>query len=118
MNRRSIRWIILVLVIAAIAVAVWFFTRPKPVEIVVKPVDRGIVERTVANTRAGTVKACRRAKLSPSVGGQIAKLSIREGDTVKEGDLLSKSGTRIWLRSFNWPKAKPRLRGRVQGRHV
>jgi HlyD family secretion protein len=88
MNRRYIRWIVLVLVIAAAAVIVWFFTRPKPVEVVVKPVDRGIVDRTVANTRAGTVKACRRAKLSPSVGGQIAKLSIREGDRVKEGDLL------------------------------
>jgi HlyD family secretion protein len=88
MNRRSVRWIILILVIAVIAVTVWFLTRPKPVEVVVKPVDRGIVERTVANTRAGTVKACRRAKLSPSVGGQIAKLSIREGDTVKEGTLL------------------------------
>jgi len=88
MNRRYIRWIVLVVVIAAIAVAIWFFTRPKPVEVVVKAVDRGIVERTVANTRAGTVKACRRAKLSPSVGGQIAKLPIHEGDTVKKGDLL------------------------------
>jgi len=88
MNHRYIRWIVLVLIIAAIAVIVWFFTRPKPVEVVVKPVGRGIVELTVANTRAGTVKACRRAKLSPSVGGQIAKLPIREGDTVKEGDLL------------------------------
>jgi len=88
MNRRYIRWIILVLVIAVIAVTIWFFTRPKPVDVVVKPVDRGIVERTVANTRAGTVKACRRAKLSPSVGGQIATLNIHEGDTVKEGDLL------------------------------
>ena len=88
MNRRHIHWIVLIIVIAAIAVIVWFFTRTKPVEVVVKPVDRGIVERTVANTRAGTVKACRRAKLSPSVGGQIAKLNIREGDTVKEGELL------------------------------
>jgi HlyD family secretion protein len=88
MNRRYIRWIVLVLVIAVIAVTIWLFTRPKPVDVVVKPVDRGIVERTVANTRAGTVKACRRAKLSPSVGGQIATLNIREGDTVKEGDLL------------------------------
>ncbi len=96
MNRRYIRWIVLVLVIAAAAVIIWFLTRPKPVEVVVKPVDRGTVERTVANTRAGTVKACRRAKLSPSVGGQIAKLSIREGDTVKEGDLLLE----IWNRDL------------------
>ncbi len=88
MNRRYIRWMVLVLVISAAAVTVWHFTRPKPVEVVVKPVDHGIVERAVANTRAGTVKACRRAKLSPSIGGQIALLPIHEGDMVKSGDLL------------------------------
>lgn len=88
MNRRYVRWIVMVLVVAVIAAIIWYFTRPKPVEIVVKPVDRGTVERTVANTRAGTVEACRRAKLSPSVGGQIATLSIQEGDAVKKGDLL------------------------------
>lgn len=88
MNRRYIRWIVLVLIIAVAAVIIWHFTRPDPVEVLLKPVDRGIVERTVANTRAGTVEACRRAKLSPSIGGQIAKLPIREGDKVTGGDLL------------------------------
>jgi HlyD family secretion protein len=88
MNRRLLRWIIVLLIIVAVGVFIWHYTRPEPIEVVVKPVDRGIVEQTVANTRVGTVKACRRAKLSPSVGGQIAKLSIREGDTVKAGDLL------------------------------
>jgi HlyD family secretion protein len=88
MNRRYIRWLILVLLIGAVAGIIWYFTRPDPVEVVLKSVDRGMVERTVANTRAGTVKACRRAKLSPSIGGQIAKLTIREGDLVKKGDLL------------------------------
>lgn len=88
MNRRFIRWLVLVLVIAAVAGIIWYLTRPEPVEVVLKSVDRGTVERTVANTRAGTVKACRRAKLSPSIGGQIAKLPIHEGDRVKKGDLL------------------------------
>ena len=88
MNRRHVRWIIPVLVIAGAGVLIWHYTRPEPIEVVVKPVERGTVERTVANTRAGTVKACRRAKLSPSIGGQIAKLPIREGDTVKAGELL------------------------------
>ncbi|MBW1693996.1 MAG: efflux RND transporter periplasmic adaptor subunit [Deltaproteobacteria bacterium] len=88
MNRRYIRWLVLVLVIAAVAGIIWYLTRPEPVEVVLKSVDRGTVERTVANTRAGTVKACRRAKLSPSIGGQIAKLPIHEGDRVKKGDLL------------------------------
>jgi HlyD family secretion protein len=89
MTRRiRIRWIILLLLIAALGFAIWYFTRPDPVEVIVKAVERGTVERTVSNTRAGTVKACRRAKLSPSVGGQIAKLPIHEGDRVEAGRLL------------------------------
>ncbi len=86
--RRLIRWMVALLIISGIAFLIWQKTRPKPLEVVVKPVVRGKIEKTVANTRAGTVKACRRAKLSPSVGGQIASLPIHEGDQVKAGDLL------------------------------
>ena len=85
---RLIRWLMLLLVIAGIAFLIWQKTRAKPVEVMVSPVTRGIVEKTVANTRAGTVNACRRARLSPSIGGQIAVLPIHEGDQVKAGDLL------------------------------
>ena len=88
MKRRPFRWIFLVLIIVAAGALTWHYTRSDPIEVVVKPVARGMVESTVANTRAGTVKACRRAKLSPSIGGQIARLPIREGDRVKAGDLL------------------------------
>ena len=86
--RRLIRWTVILLIFVAIAFFIWQKTRPEPVEIVIKPVIRGTVEKTVANTRAGTVNACRRAKLSPSIGGQIAQLPIKEGDQVKAGSLL------------------------------
>jgi HlyD family secretion protein len=86
--RKRTPWIILALVALAGGAAFWIYTRPDPVAVVVRPVSRGLVERSVANTRAGTVKACRRAKLSPSIGGQIAYLPVKEGDRVKEGDLL------------------------------
>lgn len=85
---RLLRWMLALLVVAGIAVLIWQKTRPKPVEVVVKSVVRGMIEKTVANTRAGTVNACRRAKLSPSIGGQIAHLPIHEGDQVKAGSLL------------------------------
>lgn len=85
---RLIRWLVVLLVIAGIAFLIWHKTRAKPVEVMVRPVTRGIVEKTVANTRAGTVNACRRARLSPSIGGQIAELPIHEGDQVEAGDLL------------------------------
>jgi HlyD family secretion protein len=42
----------------------------------------------VANTRAGTVKACRRAGLSPAIGGQITQLPVKKGDHVERGELL------------------------------
>ncbi len=62
--------------------------RPKPVDVVIANVEQGDVQRTVTNTRAGTLKACRRAGLSPAIGGQIARLPVREGDKVKKGQLL------------------------------
>ncbi len=86
--RSPVRWILALLIVAGVAFFIWQKTRPKPVEVVVKPVVRGLIEKTVANTRAGTVNACRRAKLSPSMGGQIARLPIHEGDQVKAGTLL------------------------------
>jgi HlyD family secretion protein len=88
MPKHPLRWILILIVLVALTVALWRFTLSEAVEISVKPVTRGAVERTVANTRAGTVKACRRAKLSPGVGGQIVKLPVREGDRVQTGQLL------------------------------
>ncbi len=88
MTRRRIRWISMALLISAMGVMIWLYTQPKPIEVVVKPVERGTVERLVANTRAGTLKACRRANLTLSVGGQIAVLGIQEGDLVKAGQIL------------------------------
>ena len=79
---------LVLLAFALLAAWVWWSTRSKPVEVAVSAVERGTVEKTVANTRAGTVKACRRAKLSPSAGGQIALLPVREGESVKRGQLL------------------------------
>ena len=42
----------------------------------------------MVNTRAGTIKACQRARLSPTSGGQIVKLWVKEGDRVKAGQPL------------------------------
>lgn len=86
--RKFFRWILPAVVIAALGFAIWHYTRPEPVEVVVRPVQNGQVEKIVANTRAGTVEACRRAKLSPSIGGQIARLPVKEGDRVRAGQLL------------------------------
>lgn len=75
-------------ILLVLILAFWLLSRPTPVAVTLQAVDRGDVEATVSNTRAGTVKACRRAGLSPAIGGQIARLAVKEGDEVKAGELL------------------------------
>ena len=50
--------IIAALALVAVAAA-WYFTRPTPVAVTLVTAERGPVSATVANTRAGTVDACR-----------------------------------------------------------
>jgi HlyD family secretion protein len=79
--------VIAALVLVALA-AVWFVSRPAPVVVALVSAERGPVAATVANTRAGTVDACRRAGLSPAMGGQIASLPVADGEHVEAGELL------------------------------
>jgi HlyD family secretion protein len=76
------------LFILVITAAILYLARPKPVEVVVATVTHGTVEDTTANTRAGTVKACNRAGISPAIGGQIAHLPVKVGDKVEAGEVL------------------------------
>jgi HlyD family secretion protein len=79
--------IIAALVVVALAGA-WLVSRPEPLAVALVSAERGPVAATVANTRAGTVDACRRAGLSPALGGQIASLPVSDGQRVEAGALL------------------------------
>jgi len=87
-SRTPVRFLIALAVIAVLAAAVWFATRAKPIAVIVATAEVGRVETTVANTRAGSVMACRRAKLAPPTGGRIARLPVKKGSQVKAGELL------------------------------
>lgn len=80
--------LIIVIIILLIISLFLYSTRPKPVKVRIAEAAIGSIEETVANTRAGTVKACHRALITPAIGGQIAKLPVREGDSVEQGALL------------------------------
>lgn len=84
------RLLLAAIVIAALLTAFAWFTRTKPIPVVLKTVESGKVESTVANTRAGTVEACQRTKLSTILGGRIEYLGVKEGDKVQKGQLLMK----------------------------
>jgi HlyD family secretion protein len=83
-----LRTLAILLLLVAAALLWWWLSRPEPVPVRVEVAERGLVEEVVANTRAGTVMACRRARLAPGTGGQIETLDVHEGDRVEAGQLL------------------------------
>ena len=84
------RLLLALLVIGLLGAGIWWAKRPKPVAVLVTTIDQGRVESSIANTRAGTVEACMRTKLSATMGGRIEVLAVKEGDKVKKGQLLMK----------------------------
>ena len=74
--------------VAVVAGGVLWLRRPQPVAVTVAEAASGDVLATVANTRAGTVDACNRARMAPPTGGQIARLPVREGQAVQRGAVL------------------------------
>ncbi|HLE21840.1 MAG TPA: efflux RND transporter periplasmic adaptor subunit [Vicinamibacteria bacterium] len=61
---------------------------PEPVPVEVVTVAPGPVEETVTNSQAGTVRARKRAKLSPEVGGTVVAIPFREGQRVFKGAVV------------------------------
>lgn len=88
MKSFSFRAVLILAIVIAIGALIGYASRPKPIAVTVTQVERGTVESTVANTRAGTVKACRRASLAPATGGQISHLYVQQGEQVEAGQLL------------------------------
>lgn len=86
------RLFFILFILAALGAAFFWFSRPKPINVVLVEVGRGKVEASVANTRAGSVEACLRTRLSPIIGGRIVYLGIKKGDHVKKGQVL----LRLW----------------------
>ena len=88
MKRWVIRAVILLTLVGlGVFFKLWVFT-PDPISVSVVKVERGRVEETVTNSRAGTVKARQRAKLSPEIGGRVSEIPHRKGAHVRAGDVL------------------------------
>ncbi len=85
-RRRTLAVVLAIIVTGAVMTVL--LNRPKPIAVTVAEVQAGRVEATVSNTRAGSVTACRRAKLAPPAGGRIGTLAVKKGQRVKAGQLL------------------------------
>ncbi len=88
MKKPSIKITSIIVIVVLSGFIISYVTQPDPIVVSVASVSMGSVEQTVTNTRAGTVKACRRARLAPTIGGQIAYLSVKKGQKVKANEIL------------------------------
>ncbi len=83
----SFVFVLISIIGVVVALKIWVFS-PEAVVVNVVRVETGLVEETITNSRAGTVKARQRAHLSSEVGGRVVSVPYNKGDRVKEGDLL------------------------------
>ncbi len=106
--RRVLKWTLGLLALAAglfilvnLGLGIYKVVRPDPVPVTVYRLARGTVEETVTNSKAGTVKARRRAKISPEIGGRVAFIGFRPGAHVRKGDVLLRINDNDWKASLS-----------------
>jgi HlyD family secretion protein len=78
-------------VLAAVVLALVVYVvalRPAPVPVTIFVAAKGRVEESVTNSKAGTIKARRRARLSPEIGGRVAEVLAQKGERVAAGTVL------------------------------
>jgi len=80
--------IIAVIIVLLVAFSFFYEGNEEAIKVIATQPDIRNVEQTVSNTRAGTIDACRRSKMSPAMGGQIATLAVDEGDMVEKDQIL------------------------------
>lgn len=88
------RWIRRLAVVVGLAAVVillrWTVLRDDPVPVSVVRAERGRVESTVVNSRAGTVESRSRAGMSPGIAGLVAAVPAKKGQRVHAGEVLLK----------------------------
>ena len=90
----------LLLIIAVIAAAVWYFPRPEeqprnagrfpsgtPVPVVLAPVEKG--DMPVTLTQLGTVTPLAMVTVKTQINGYLVQVAFKEGQMVNKGDFLA-----------------------------
>jgi HlyD family secretion protein len=84
------RPLLLVGIVLLVALGLWAKSAlsPGPETVSTVLVERGTVEATITNSKAGTIEARRRAGLSTGTGGIVVVLEVERGDRVEAGQVL------------------------------
>jgi HlyD family secretion protein len=86
------KWLFRLLIPIGIAAVVLWYTifRSDPIPVRVAVVERANVESSITNSKAGTIKARRRAQLSAEVGARVVATLKRTGERVKRDEVIVK----------------------------
>src|SRR3954465_1431985 len=91
------RWILAAIVVAVVGFGTVQGLRPKPpppVKVTTSAAKKGTVTRTVP--AAGHLQARETVKVSSNVTGDLLSLSVKEGDHVKQGQVLGQIDKRLY----------------------
>lgn len=104
--RKTVKWGIGAVVLALVAgVAVWQLSAPKDdTAYITETVQRGTIRQTVSAT--GEITASNMVDVGAQVSGQIKKLHVTLGQTVKKGDLIAEIDSTTQVNTLNLNKAK------------
>ena len=119
MTRRRWPWIVLALLLAAAALAAY---RMRPVEVQVVELKRAALQRTLQfSARVATTS---RVNVGSTITGRVAAVNVREGDAVRQGQMLlqletDELRTALAQAQANARQAQARVAGlRASGRMV
>jgi RND family efflux transporter MFP subunit len=89
---RWVKWIVGVLVLAAVIVGGWVWaTRERPVVVEATPVtERAAGTQAAVLNASGYVTARRRATVSSKITGKVIEVNVEEGMAVREGQVLAR----------------------------
>jgi RND family efflux transporter MFP subunit len=91
-GRRVLVWVFLLLVLAGVGGAIWWWVRrERPVEVQVAPVTaRAAGTQAAVLNASGYVTARRRATVSSKITGKVVEVNVEEGMAVREGQVLAR----------------------------
>ena len=96
MKKKTVIWIVIIVIVFIIVLVIFGSNSNKNLVSVTteKVTKREIVEMIPAN---GKIKPVVEVKISPDVSGEIVELNFKEGDQIKQGDLIIKIKQDVYI---------------------
>ena len=88
-QKKWLKWAILSLIVISLAALAYWYFKPKPQKpnYIIANVERSDIENSVMST--GKIEGIKQVDVGAQVSGEVTKLYVEVGDTVKKGDVIA-----------------------------